>query len=86
MELSEVIHNKSIDSEEGKSLGNAEAAVPSEVTSGEGRCFLSLPHVPRVRTGINQQDSATLPDGLCQHPQTHFISFHISEQRTATNF
>lgn len=85
MELSEVIHNKSIDSEEGKSLANAEAAVPSEVTSGKGRCFLSL-HLPRVRTGINQQDPATLSDGLCQHPQTHFISFHISEQRTATNF
>lgn len=42
MELSEVIHNKSIDSEEGKSLATAEAAVPREVTSGKGKCFFSL--------------------------------------------
>lgn len=41
MELSKVIHSKSIDGEEGKSSANAEAAVRSEVTSGKGRCSSS---------------------------------------------
>lgn len=86
MELSVVIHYKSIDSEEGESLANAEAAVCSEFTPWKKRCSPLSILSQQERMGINQLYSAALWDRLCQHPQTHFISFHVSEQQTATNF
>lgn len=82
MGLSEVIHNKSIDSEEGKSLANAEAAVPSEVTSGKGRCFLSLPISPEWEQELISRTQLPFPtDSANTHRYTSFLSTFLKSEQ-----
>jgi hypothetical protein len=84
MEPSEIFHTKSIYTERSKCLCNCRPPVCKEVL---GRRENVLPlQLLRDRMRINQGDLTILSTRLTQHPQNHFISFHISEQQTIANF
>lgn len=84
MEPFEIFHTKSIYTEEGKCSCNSWPAVCNEMLGRRENC---LPfHFIMERIGINQRHLTTLPTGLQQHPQKHFISLSISEKQTVANF